>query len=644
MIRKILITVSILTVAVLPVYCNVHGAVNLDGEEVVFSYEAPPGNNVYLVGDFNGWNPTIDRMIREDGRYRVRLFLLPNKYSYRFVVNGERVVDKENPARDPEGNSVFYFAEENGQYRLYFSRQKPENDGEMYPDIGFGLEGLFTGGRDSESLAFTGWMEAEVTENLLYRVNAAFSEDDEPFLLGSEAVSGNEDWRIRGFYRTEGIRFKDPLEIVGPAGPYGYQPGLFSRGIGIEKSREGMFSGRIFIADRLEGYRSGMEYAEAESDETGAIRITERDPVDDDITAMKLGLKVGGAELRYLYRRNMARSGWISGTDENYKSAEKVRINGVWGKYSITDNSSMEVEYLKGDAVLFEHDSLDASQPDISQEIKSQSGWKLYAGVTASLFGSELTGAVHREKLSNYSTEGLITEEGFKDVISLKLESERLGRKFTVECSGEFYGDFRAADFMLRRRNFWLDCDRIRPAYIPLLNSNGIYVLRSVYFSSDSSSLFYYQPPALSLLFTCDAEDFSKRVLELRGFRSISLSPFLPWFIFSKTGRIDLVTDIRAVYYHHPEMVEEFFDIYTALRKDIGERGWIMAGVGFSPYRVDRWKYRLSPWGRELYIQEKNTFRGGTAQDLEWMLQRLKDVEDEMSLDFRLSVEAGIRF
>lgn len=63
---------------------------NKDGS-VSFACETAPGAlKVYLVGDFNGWDPEARRMVKgKDGSYRAKVELEPGQYQYKFVVDGE---------------------------------------------------------------------------------------------------------------------------------------------------------------------------------------------------------------------------------------------------------------------------------------------------------------------------------------------------------------------------------------------------------------------------------------------------------------------------------------------------------------------------------------------------------------------------
>ncbi len=89
-------------------------AVRIVDDEVIFTLDAPQAKNVFLVGDFNNWNPTLEKMEVVDGKYSVYLFLLAGTYRYKFVVDGEWVVDPDNPPVDAAKGSVLVLEERGG--------------------------------------------------------------------------------------------------------------------------------------------------------------------------------------------------------------------------------------------------------------------------------------------------------------------------------------------------------------------------------------------------------------------------------------------------------------------------------------------------------------------------------------------------
>jgi 1,4-alpha-glucan branching enzyme len=61
----------------------------------------PDAKEVYLVGDFNEWNPTADRMSRWKGTFRRRISLEPGEYQYKFLVDGQWHNDPTAAAQVP---------------------------------------------------------------------------------------------------------------------------------------------------------------------------------------------------------------------------------------------------------------------------------------------------------------------------------------------------------------------------------------------------------------------------------------------------------------------------------------------------------------------------------------------------------------
>jgi 1,4-alpha-glucan branching enzyme len=72
----------------------------------VFRFQDKDAKFVYLVGDFNLWNPKADPMADENGDGQWTLFypLQPGRYAYKFVVDGRKwVADPTNPVDEPDG-------------------------------------------------------------------------------------------------------------------------------------------------------------------------------------------------------------------------------------------------------------------------------------------------------------------------------------------------------------------------------------------------------------------------------------------------------------------------------------------------------------------------------------------------------------
>jgi len=72
----------------------------------------PKANRVYLAGSFNNWQPAAQAMKQTDSGWVAHIKLGPGKYWYKFVVDGNWVIDGDNNLREPDGegnvNSVYY--------------------------------------------------------------------------------------------------------------------------------------------------------------------------------------------------------------------------------------------------------------------------------------------------------------------------------------------------------------------------------------------------------------------------------------------------------------------------------------------------------------------------------------------------------
>lgn len=66
---------------------------------VCFSFPSVPGRRVALAGSFNDWDPDSAPMpySPKDGRYSCTVMLPAGIAEYKFVVDGEWILDEENP-------------------------------------------------------------------------------------------------------------------------------------------------------------------------------------------------------------------------------------------------------------------------------------------------------------------------------------------------------------------------------------------------------------------------------------------------------------------------------------------------------------------------------------------------------------------
>ena len=82
-----------------------------DGEATFICRPPSAAKAVYVVGDFNRWNPTSKRMVKaQDGSFRATMSLARGEYQYKFVIDGVWLgdIDAERQVTNPYGtlNSV----------------------------------------------------------------------------------------------------------------------------------------------------------------------------------------------------------------------------------------------------------------------------------------------------------------------------------------------------------------------------------------------------------------------------------------------------------------------------------------------------------------------------------------------------------
>ncbi|MBT3192668.1 MAG: hypothetical protein HN341_08955 [Verrucomicrobia bacterium] len=63
-------------------------------QAVTFVYKSRPGDHqVFLVGEFNSWDPIVCPMQRVDGHFEATVELPPGQYAYKILVDGKLRTD-----------------------------------------------------------------------------------------------------------------------------------------------------------------------------------------------------------------------------------------------------------------------------------------------------------------------------------------------------------------------------------------------------------------------------------------------------------------------------------------------------------------------------------------------------------------------
>lgn len=214
-------------------------AVRVDEDEVIFSLRAPAAREVYLVGDFNQWNPTVENMERDGDTFQVGLFLVAGSYRYKFVVDGKWIADPDNPGPSPGKGSPIVLVERSGG--LVLSTELP-NEAAPASAPHFGLRYIGRLTTDHADTDYSQRFDATVSasrDHLDARAIVAAADSTwsgSPFSVGAFFDRGRVDvvtdkLSFRGFENDTTWASSDPMHVVGDAGVYGYDAGFRRHGV-----------------------------------------------------------------------------------------------------------------------------------------------------------------------------------------------------------------------------------------------------------------------------------------------------------------------------------------------------------------------------------------------------------------------------
>ncbi|MCK4237341.1 MAG: glycogen-binding domain-containing protein [Candidatus Krumholzibacteria bacterium] len=625
-------------------------SVHVDEEEVVFRLEATEAKVVYLVGDFNGWNPTIDMMTTDDAGFAIRLFLLPGRYRYMFVVDGHYRHDPDNTYIDESGNSYFILTE---TQEIAFSERvggvSPIEEagaaisGETYVEIDDCIGSVFFRGN------IHGTVDNSAEADLAVGYECVLEEGEvakgNSYLLSGYASYRTDRGTIKAFNRLDCLDQGDPLAIFGSVGPFDYPLGLFCRGVACEGKIVFGAEGRLFYASRIDGYKTGLEEAaRTGTGDNGTDLFAERDLTDSDLIGARIGGKLGRLKLDYLFRRDLRPKvgTWTlpGHGDEVYSGFEKVLVSGIWVSLPCDGDFRLDVEYLRGESYLSALKRAPDEAGDFTSFEKDKSwerGYRFYTGVEygAERFGLRLfltqTTIEGDRRLREERPDGARTSVG----CNLDLGSRRFGcsicgkvESFSESNTGEV--------FWLQRKNFWLDGEELDVDHLPFLASRGLYEFRVDFrWDKDKDAVFPCSGIHISMLHRGDQTDRSPRLMEI-----------LFGMGFPLHTRLTLLVDMRSVFYRHDDWTGErnFLDTFVGLHGRITDSFWSSVGFGVNPHSFDRWIYAFSNHGREDYLLNEGLFEVLDVSSGAELMDAVRDAEKLLSDEWIITFEAGMRF
>ncbi len=350
-----LTALAALALAVLP--ATPDAAVRVDQDEVIFTLQAPGAKDVYLVGDFNQWNPTVEPMDRDGDRFEIGLFLVAGNYRYKFVVDGETIADPDNPGRSPDKGSPLSLVERSGG--LILSTELPDDAAPLaHAEFGVRYIGRFMreDGDSDNAQRVDGFVAATLSR--LHARGVVASRDsswswspagaDVYFDRGFVEVDAGK-LRIRGFENDSTWASSDPMHILGDAGVFGYDAGFRRHGASaVARASKGALRG--FYADETHRTPDGREaqpvFGDFVAGTAADTSVYAYVPTFDgsDAAALEATLSFAGGAAGYSYRSErgvnpgrvveVERDGAGFETD-NYATREDRNASSLWLAYDV---------------------------------------------------------------------------------------------------------------------------------------------------------------------------------------------------------------------------------------------------------------------------------------------------------------------
>jgi hypothetical protein len=234
---------------------------------IEFIYEDAGASNVYIAGEFNGWNASGNVMSQDDeGRWRTVLALGPGSHEYKYVVDGNWIADPDNPETGGDyGNSVIK-VKANGEVEEPGGGKRPSPlNSKVFVD------GIYYSNMSAEAIK-------DQNRRMMFNkpdhdLNLGFVMELNPSLVGRVEVNANnlaessEMWKTRlNFQRSRlqltrpsfsmllfdndaAFRSDDLLELAGNDGTYNYALGYGARGALVTATTPGAVQASLYVSD-----------------------------------------------------------------------------------------------------------------------------------------------------------------------------------------------------------------------------------------------------------------------------------------------------------------------------------------------------------------------------------------------------------
>ena len=676
----------------------VQAEVTIDEDEVIFTLHHPGAGTVFLVGDFNNWNPTVEKMVKEGDRFVVSLFLIEGDYRYKFVVDGKWIHDPDNPPQDPSLGSPLFLAEQD-EILVFKVVGADGTPADVNLETAVRYIGDFRWAEDSKALAGQ-VVDVDISvEARSYSSSLTIKTTDDswtasPLEASLEFYAGRLDLQVK---RAWFSAFKcdtswvsaDPFNVFGYKGVYDVEFGYDEKGVSVELPVSKSFQLSAVYADRI-----GRETAPGAADLPAAdlAGLAEVDTAlyawspgfgDLDVFGFETRLAVGKYHGGYVLRINRGAHPGLENriakmdsmvTTTAYRTFENWYAHVLWGSAELFGRirattgvgwADTRLQRTRRtvitDSVL---QAVDIGQdaPPWNSNTQIQNSRRVMGSLSYETrrFKGEIQAGHHTARFEP----GLFKKakaERFRAGVTCQVRRPGWTGAFSFGYTDQEYGDSPAAfHFDSAERNYWLDgSDPLRPEGLAVLSNETSSIARGVLALNPSPFLSggpfnYFGVWPSGPAGTEDLENPTDRphrsmVAEF-GVAADGLAEsfefgYLRLFIDQPlVRRYYLQADTRGVIYDKSLWAgrREFISWYLEAGYRTG-RLELSAGFGFDPVILDPIRNEYYDIGRTERLRESladGISRDGTAS----IGRRLLDLERQLEVDRTLKLECILSF
>jgi len=339
----------------------VFAAVRVDGDEVIFSLRAPEAKEVYLVGDFNQWNPTVEPMNLADDHFEVGLFLVAGEYRYQFIVDGQAINDPDNPPRGKplagiHGGSPLVLVER-GEGLMLSTEASSKTATATHATPGLRYIGAMRT-RDNTDVS----QRVDLTVKGKFdavAARASVATDDTSWAWNSGPSidvwfdRARVDVRVgqlfaRGFENDTTWTSSDPATLVGNAGVYHYDAGFKRHGVAATLSNAHAALRALYAGGTTRTPANTAPLVAANSDSTYATHYSFE---GSDAFAAEADLDFGNAGAGFVYRRETGFNPGVATIehpgplDDVVATRENRSVSDVWVRHDRVAGLGIEAAY-----------------------------------------------------------------------------------------------------------------------------------------------------------------------------------------------------------------------------------------------------------------------------------------------------------